>query len=72
MDEATIERAHLIDDHETMRTKALSDLSLAKDLLHDALAAIDGGSPAVAREFVDRALSDVDRARGTLRDVNHR
>lgn len=62
----TITRSHFIADHDAMRTKALSDANLAIDLLGTALAAIDGGSINTAREFIDRAHTDLDRVIRTL------
>lgn len=61
-----IRTAHLIDNHEQVRTAALRSVTLTMELLGTALDAIDGNSPAVTREYVDRALLAAKRASAAL------
>lgn len=72
MDDDAIRVIHLIDDHETTRTHAIRTLARQVDLLTNGLHAIRHGSPAVADEFMDRALVALTRELAWLRDRRSR
>jgi hypothetical protein len=55
-----VDKSHLVDDYEALRTQIIRKLSFQVDLLGDALYAIRSGEKAVAEEFVDRALRKID------------
>lgn len=64
--------SHAIDDHETTRTHAIRAIADQVDLLTDGLHALRHGSPAVADEFMDRALDALTRELAWLRDRTSR
>jgi hypothetical protein len=62
-----VDKSHLVDDYEALRTQIIRKLSSQVDLLGDALYAIRSGEKAVAEEFVDRALRKIDGEAKRLR-----
>jgi hypothetical protein len=65
-----VDKSHLVDDYEALRTQMIRRLSAQVDLLGDALDAIRIGEPAVAEEFVDRALRKIDGEVTRLRELD--
>ena len=65
--DAVIERAHLVDDYEKVRTGALRNVTADIDMLGDALHALRAGSPHVTDEFVDRTLTRLRKTVDILR-----
>jgi hypothetical protein len=55
-----VDRSHLVDDYEALRTKTIRQLTAQVELLGDGLQALRRGRTAVAEEFVDRALTKID------------
>jgi hypothetical protein len=65
-----VDKSHLVDDYEALRTQIIRRLSAQVDLLGDALDAIRIGEAAVAEEFVDRALRKIDGEVTRLRELD--
>ncbi len=65
-----VDKSHLVDDYEALRTQIIRKLSTQVDLLSDALYAIRNGEAGVAEEFVDRALRKIDAEVARLRDLD--
>lgn len=64
----SVARSHHAEDYEVLRTQILRQLSKQADLLTDGLHALRNGSPGVAEEFVDRALTAISREVSNLKD----
>lgn len=68
-----VDKSHLVDDYESLRTRVIRRLTGQVELLDDGLHALRRGSTNVAEEFVDRALSainaEVNRLKNTDGDV---
>lgn len=54
-----VDKSHLMDDYEILRTQVIRRLTKQVGLLSDGLHALRNGSPQVAEEFVDRALTAI-------------
>ena len=55
-DNRVVDKSHMADDYETLRTRTIRRLSGEIDLLTDGLHALRNGAPTVAEEFLDRSL----------------
>lgn len=69
-DQRTVDKSHLVDDYEALRTQILRSLTKQVALLSDGLHAIRSGSSGVAEEFVDRALTDINGEVMFLKNFN--
>lgn len=65
-----VDKSHLVDDYETLRTQVVRRLTAQVELLSDGLHALRHGSTGVAEEFVDRALGAIDAEVKRLRNVD--
>jgi hypothetical protein len=65
-----VDKSHLVDDYETLRTQVIRRLTAQVELLGDSLHALRRGSTSVAEEFVDRALSAINAEVKRLKDVD--
>lgn len=54
-----VDKSHLVDDYELLRTQVIRRLSAQVELLGDGLHALRSGSTSVAEEFLDRALTAI-------------
>ena len=68
-DKRVVDKSHMADDYETLRTRIIRRLSGEVDLLTDALHAMKNGSPIVAEEFLDRSVMALNREVEQLRDT---
>ena len=64
-----VDKSHLIDDYEILRGRVLRRLTGQVGLLSDGLHALQNGSPDVAEEFVDRALTSITTEVARLKNV---
>lgn len=64
-----VDKSHLVDDYELLRTQVLRRLTKQVTLLGDGLHALRNGSPDVAEEFVDRALVAITSEVARLKDA---
>jgi hypothetical protein len=64
-----VDKHHAADDYEILRTQVIRQLSPQVNLLTDGLHALRNGSTAVAKEFVDRALSKIDAEVKRLKEL---
>lgn len=68
-----VDKSHLMDDYESLRTRVIRRLTGQVELLDDGLHALRRGSTNVAEEFVDRALgainAEVKRLKNTDEDA---
>lgn len=64
-----VDKSHLTDDYEVLRTQVIRRLSTQTDLLNDGMHALRNGSTGVAEEFVDRALTAIQAEVGRLRGL---
>jgi hypothetical protein len=55
-----VDKSHMVDDYEALRTQIIRRLTAQVALLSDGLHAMRNGSTGVADEFVDRALTAID------------
>jgi hypothetical protein len=55
-----VDKSHLVDDYEALRTQIVRQLTAQVEILGDGLHALQKGRTAVAEEFVDRALTKID------------
>lgn len=67
--EHDIALSHFIDDYEKVRTAGLREIQRQQVLLSHALHAIQHGNKDAAKDLVDRALDDANRAVKALREV---
>lgn len=67
-DTRNIDKNHLIDDLETLRSRVIRNLSSQIDLLADGLHAVRNGRPQIAEEFMERALYAIKREVDELRE----
>lgn len=65
-----VDKSHLVDDYEVLRTQVIRRLTAQVGLLTDGLHAIRNGSAGVAEEFVDRALTAIDGEVTHLKDLD--
>lgn len=65
-----VDLSHHVDDYETLRTRVLRQLSEQADLLADGLHALRHERPAVADEFVDRALTAIKKEVAQVREMD--
>ncbi|MCQ1995277.1 hypothetical protein [Arthrobacter sp. zg-Y1171] len=65
-----VDKSHLVDDYEALRTQVIRRLTDQVGLLSDGLHAIRNGSTGVAEEFVDRALTAIDGEVTHLKDLD--
>lgn len=64
-----VDKSHLVDDREALRTQVIRRLTAQAELLSDGLHALRNGSTGVAEEFVDRALTAIDGEVTRLKDL---
>jgi hypothetical protein len=55
-----VDKSHLVDDFEALRTQVIRRLSSQVELLSDGLHALRNGSTSVAEEFLDRSLTAIE------------
>lgn len=63
-----VDKSHLVDDYEVLRTRVIRRLTTQIELLSDGLHALRNGSPEVTDEYLDRALSAFRQEVESLRD----
>ncbi|MBX7136196.1 MAG: hypothetical protein K1X67_26295 [Fimbriimonadaceae bacterium] len=63
---------HAVNDYETLRAQVVRQLSGQVNLLSDGLHALRNGSPEVADEFVDRALTKIEAEVKRLKELEGR
>lgn len=68
-DNRVVDKSHMADDYETLRTRIIRRLGGEIDLLTDGLHALRNGAPHVAEEFLDRSLLALTREVEQLRDA---
>ena len=68
-DNRVVDKSHMADDYETLRTRIIRRLGGEIDLLTDGLHALRNGAPTVAEEFVDRSLLALTREVEQLKDA---
>lgn len=68
-DNRVVDKSHMADDYETLRTRIIRRLSGEIDLLTDGLHALRNGAPSVAEEFLDRSLLALAREVEQLKDA---
>ena len=64
-----VDRSHLMDDYEILRTQILRKLTSQVALLSDGRHALQNDRIAVADEFIDRALTAIDSEVARLKDL---
>ncbi|MGY1453671.1 hypothetical protein [Streptomyces sp. SS8] len=69
-DSRMVDKSHLTDDYETLRTRIIRRLGGEIDLLTDGLHALRNGAPNVAEEFLDRSLLALTREVEQLKDAS--
>lgn len=67
-DNRVVDKSHMADDYETLRTRIIRRLGGEIDLLTDGLHALRNGAPNVAEEFLDRSLLALTREVEQLKD----
>ncbi len=65
-----VDRSHLVDDFEILRTQVIRRLSSQVDLLSDGLHALRNGSTSVAEEFLDRSLTAIEAEVTRLKELD--
>lgn len=68
-DNRVVDKSHMSDDYETLRTRVIRRLGGEIDLLTDALHALRNGAAPVAEEFLDRSLLALSREVEQLKDT---
>lgn len=68
-DNRVVDKSHMADDYETLRTRIIRRLGGEIDLLTDGLHALRNGAPNVAEEFLDRSLLALTREIEQLKDA---
>lgn len=68
-DNRVVDKSHMADDYETLRTRIIRRLGGEVDLLTDGLHALRNGAPNVAEEFLDRSLLALSREVEQLKDA---
>lgn len=68
-DNRVVDKSHMADDYETLRTRIIRRLGGEIDLLTDGLHALRNGSTGVAEEFLDRSLLALTREVEQLKDA---
>ncbi|MFJ3659414.1 hypothetical protein ACIPPM_02980 [Streptomyces sp. NPDC090119] len=68
-DNRVVDKSHMADDYETLRTRVIRCLGGEIDLLTDGLHALRNGAPDVAEEFLDRSLLALTREVEQLKDA---
>lgn len=68
-DNRVVDKSHMADDYETLRTRIIRRLGGEIDLLTDGLHALRNGAPNVAEEFLDRSLLALSREVEQLKDA---
>jgi hypothetical protein len=68
-DNRVVDKSHMADDYETLRTRIIRRLGGEIDLLADGLHALRNGAPDVAEEFLDRSLLALTREVEQLKDA---
>ncbi|MFF0534505.1 hypothetical protein ACWDF1_09555 [Streptomyces coelicoflavus] len=68
-DNRVVDKSHMADDYETLRTRIIRRLGGEIDLLTDGLHALRNGAPDVAEEFLDRSLLALTREVEQLKDA---
>jgi hypothetical protein len=68
-DNRVVDKSHMADDYETLRTRIIRRLNGEIDLLTDGLHALRNGAPSVAEEFLDRSLLALTREVEQLKDA---
>ncbi|MEU1186545.1 hypothetical protein [Streptomyces sp. NPDC005859] len=69
-DNRVVDKSHMADDYETLRTRIIRRLGGEIDLLTDGLHALRNGAPDVAEEFLDRSLLALTREVKQLKDAS--
>ncbi|MFJ4744974.1 hypothetical protein [Streptomyces sp. NPDC088775] len=69
-DNRVVDKSHMTDDFETLRTRIIRRLGGEIDLLTDGLHALRNGAPNVAEEFLDRSLLALTREVEQLKDAS--
>ncbi|MEU6085312.1 hypothetical protein ABZ865_00635 [Streptomyces sp. NPDC047085] len=69
-DNRVVDKSHMADDYETLRTRIIRRLGGEIDLLTDGLHALRNGAPNVAEEFLDRSLLALTREVEQLKDAS--
>jgi hypothetical protein len=65
-----VDKSHLVDDYEALRTQVIRRLSAQVGLLSDGLHALRNGRTAVAEEFLDRSLTAIEGELTRLKDID--
>ena len=65
-----VDRSHLVDDYEVLRTQVIRRLSAQVGLLRDGLHALRNGRTGVAEEFLDRSLTAIEGELTRLKDLD--
>ena len=65
-----VDKSHLVDDFEALRTQVIRRLSSQVELLSDGLHALRNGSTSVAEEFLDRSLTAIDGEVTRLKELD--
>jgi uncharacterized protein YlxW (UPF0749 family) len=65
-----VDKSHLVDDFEALRTQVIRRLSSQVELLSDGLHALRNGSTSVAEEFLDRSLTAIDAEVTRLKEID--
>lgn len=69
-DNRVVDKSHMTDDYETLRTRIIRRLGDEISLLTDGLHALRNGAPNVAEEFLDRSLLALTREVQQLKDAS--
>lgn len=69
-DNRVVDKSHMADDYENLRTRIIRRLSGEVDLLTDGLHALRNDAPSVAEEFLDRSLLALTREIERLKDTS--
>lgn len=69
-DNRVVDKSHMTDDYETLRTRIIRRLGGEIDLLTDGLHALRNGAPNVAEEFLDRSLLALTREVEQLKNAS--
>ncbi|MER5337833.1 hypothetical protein [Micromonospora sp. NPDC002717] len=64
-----VDKSHMVDDYEVLRTQVIRRLGSQVELLSDGLHALRSGSTPVAEEFVDRALTAIQQEVARLKEL---
>jgi hypothetical protein len=65
-----VDKSHLVDDFEVLRTQVIRRLSSQVELLSDGLHALRNGSTNVAEEFLDRSLTAIEGELNRLKELD--